>query len=433
MGAAGEAAMKGRHPGRGVKRGLASLRLRRKAPGGGERPAARGWLSCCYELLYRSRRRVLLANVVSGSLIALSVYYLGQSALFDDLVTAALRLLWALRELAAQRRGLPEPLPLLVTVQAAVILLGAGICSYLSSLRAIVLGNLALIALVLLLNLAGFTFVPLSLAVVVLLITAGAALDWYLERQLQRRVQRRVADRQQSEHAILRHLSHSVNPTVQMALSPLRSLAASLEELRLMGEVIGRRRDGGAETIGDALETSMVSLRQIREILEITEDLFGNRVAPDDFQELALAPLIEQEIIPLFTGGRFALLLDCPRGATARLHRPSFVQALKNIVRNAEVHGFPDAASLSAEPYVRLEVWETVKEIEIEISNNGLPFPPGFGTDDFLAFGRKGKASPGKGLGGAWVKKCVEMHGGSFRKLANDPVRFRITLPRRRG
>ena len=422
---------------RRVKRNLASLGIRLRLKPFAVRfdgAVAKAGLARYYDLLYRSRERVLLANFVSGALIAVSVYYLGQSALLDNLIVWMVR--WLLRawEFMAARRAVTVPPLTMVLAQGLVILLSAGICSYFSSMRRILLLNSSLVILIILLNVVGTgAVIPLSSTIVVLLIMAGAAFDYYFEQKFQKRLLRHVADKQQTEHAILRHISHSINPTVQMALSPIRGVVDHLVNRGLLDDVIARRRDGSGETVGEALGMAEVSLRQIRDILETTEDIFGNRVSAKEFQEVSLAELFEQEILPLFPDKKFELQLDCGRGIMARLHRPSFIQAIKNIVRNAEVHGFPAGFAGNGAPFVRFDVRETVKEIVIDCTNNGVPFPHGFKTRDFLTFGRKGKNSPGKGLGGAWVKKCVELHGGTFIKLANNPVRFRITLPKRRG
>jgi K+-sensing histidine kinase KdpD len=275
--------------------------------------------------------------------------------------------------------------------------------------------------------------IPLSAAVIVACITAGACLDSYFERKFHRRLSNRLADKQRTEFAILRHLSHSINPTVQMALSPLRSIGGHLRDRQQLDEVLALRRDGSAETVGAALDTAVVSLNQIREIIETTEDIFGNRITPDDFTEVSLPELFEQEILPLFQSSRFRILLQIDHAGRVRLHRPSFVQAIKNIIRNADVHGFPDGFTGSGDPHVRFTVSGTVKELNIDCENNGVPFPRGMKTKDFLTFGVKGKQSPGKGLGGAWVEKFVEVHGGRFRKISSNPVHFRITLPQRRS
>jgi sensor histidine kinase regulating citrate/malate metabolism len=111
------------------------------------------------------------------------------------------------------------------------------------------------------------------------------------------------------------------------------------------------------------------------------------------------------------------------------LHRESFVEAINNLLRNAEIHGFlePEAAN-----EVCFTLRQTRKMVVIDYTNNGRPFPANLSTDDFLSFGRKGADSPGEGLGGAWIGKVIEAHGGDFEIIRDgQPLHFRITLPKR--
>jgi nitrogen fixation/metabolism regulation signal transduction histidine kinase len=111
------------------------------------------------------------------------------------------------------------------------------------------------------------------------------------------------------------------------------------------------------------------------------------------------------------------------------LHRESFVEAVNNLLRNAEVHGFPEP---DAGNEVRFTLRQTRKRIVIDYTNNGRPFPANLSARDFLSFGRKGADSPGEGLGGAWIGKVIEAHGGGFEIIRDgQPVHFRITLPKR--
>jgi len=392
-------------------------------------------LARVYNTLYQSRRRALLANILSGILIAIPVYYLGRSTVIDGLIIRTIGLLLRVEAFIDVRRLIPISPASLLIGHGLAILYAAVVCSYFSSLTVITLLNGGLVLAMHAVN-AGRVpglHLPLSAAVIVFCITAGAYLDYYFERKFHRRHSRNIADKQQAEHAILRHISHSVNPTVQMALSPLRSVISFLTERGELGEVLARRRDGSEETVGAALETAVVSLNQIREIIETTEDIFGNRITPRDFTDVHLPEVFDHEIIPLFPAAKFSIRVEADHVGKVRLHRPSFVQAMKNIVRNAEVHGFPEGYHGSAPPCVRFVVRDTIREIIIDCENNGVPFPRGMKTKDFLAFGMKGKQSPGKGLGGAWVQKFVEVHGGRFRKISNNPVHFRITLPKRRA
>lgn len=386
------------------------------------------------EILSLTRRRLFFANLLSGLLIAFSVYFLDQTALPDRLVDAGIRALLSCKLLLFERRVVQTPLFPTILSLLLVVSLAVWSCTSIKSLRLAVLLNLGLAAGIVAINLNGTppVPVPLSAAPVIVLITLGALLDHYLHVRFLRRRSRLAAERQETGFAIIRHITHSLNPTIRTALSPILAVQGHLAERGSGDEVIGRRRDGSRERVGDALDAAVVSLGQMRDILDTTEDLFAGRIEEKDFAEVELAALFEREILPLFSGARFTIETDFAGAGKVWLHRPSFVQAMKNLLRNAEVHGFPDGLAREEGLWVRFSARRTGKEIVIDYLNNGAPFPRGLRTADFLAFGRKGRNSPGKGLGGAWVARFIELHHGAFRKIGNDPVHFRITLPRRR-
>jgi nitrogen-specific signal transduction histidine kinase len=111
-----------------------------------------------------------------------------------------------------------------------------------------------------------------------------------------------------------------------------------------------------------------------------------------------------------------------------RLHRQSFIEALLNLVRNAQVHGFPGDCS---QALLVFRISERRKRIVIDYTNNGRPFPENISAKDFLTFGRKSNDSPGEGLGGAWIGKAIAAHNGSFEIIRDEhPLHFRIMLPK---
>ncbi|MCM2356589.1 MAG: sensor histidine kinase [Geobacteraceae bacterium] len=429
--------MKLNRPWRMALRRLAAavLRLSRRPPRlRFDREALAACIGRRRELFSLTRRRVFFANILSGLLIAFSVYFLDQTALPDRISDAGIRAFLYLKLLLFERRTVQAPLLPTIASLLLAVSLAASLCTFVRSLRLAVLLNLGLAAGIVVINLNGPLLfpVPLSAAPVIVLITLGAILDHYLHVRFLRRRSRLAAERQETGFAIIRHLTHSLNPTIRTALSPILAVQGHLGKRGTAAEVIGRRRDGSDERVGDALDAAVVSLGQMRDILDTTEDLFAGRIEEKDFVEVELAALFEREILPLFSGARFTIETDFAGAGKVWLHRPSFVQAIKNLLRNAEVHGFPDGFVREEGLRVRFSARRTGKEIVIDYVNNGMPFPRGLRTADFLAFGRKGRNSPGKGLGGAWVARFIELHHGAFRKIGNDPVHFRITLPRRR-
>ncbi|WP_145024605.1 sensor histidine kinase [Geobacter argillaceus] len=240
--------------------------------------------------------------------------------------------------------------------------------------------------------------------------------------------QRIAEEKQEAEYSIVRHLAHNVKPSLQIVRSPLVALQGLMAERGLMDVELSRRLDGSRETVGEALVNAIASLGQINGIIDNTRKLVTREINREEFGEVELKELLEKEVFPLHSGGKFHLVVE---GAAVRLrlHRDSFIEAVNNLLRNADVHGFP-AYCPNAE--VRFLLRQTRKNVVIDYVNNGRPFPANLSTEEFLSFGRKSVESPGEGLGGAWVGKVIEAHGGKFEIVRDgEPVHFRITLPKR--
>lgn len=381
----------------------------------------------------RNRRSIMGTNILSGMLIALSVYFLGRTVLPDLVIDFFLNLLFSLKFYLLNVAFTPPNMTAVVISLLIVVTIAAGVCSYIISIGKIVTLNLLLVGGIVAINVLAPVQVPIPLSsiFVVVLMTMGALLDYYLDTRQQQRRSQLVADRQRMGFVILRHITHSVNPTIRTALSPLLAVKEHLKGTGSLGDIIARRRDGSDERIEDALDAAVLSLHQIRDILDTSEDLFADRIEKRDFVDVDLDELFEGEIFPLFAQARFSIKTDFAGVGSVRLHRPSFIQAIKNLLRNADLHAFPEGFNRQEGLEVNFSARRRAKDIVIDYSNNGVPFPSGFRTGDFLTFGRKGKNSKGKGLGGAWVGKFVEAHHGAFRKISNDPVHFRIILPLR--
>jgi K+-sensing histidine kinase KdpD len=237
-----------------------------------------------------------------------------------------------------------------------------------------------------------------------------------------------LEEKQEAEFSILRHLNHNVKPNIQIAKSPLNAVMDFLEKNDLNRKVLARRMDGSEETIGEALQKSVMSLGQINDILDATRKLVTQQISRDDFREVEIIRLFEEEIIPLHSG-KFRIDVNGDPRLTVRLHRESFVEAVNNIIRNAEIHGYPEKCDIAVMTFA---IRERRKNVVIDYINNGRPFPTNLSAKDFLSFGKKSSDSPGEGLGGAWIGKVIDAHQGTFEVIRDEnPVHFRITLPKR--
>lgn len=262
---------------------------------------------------------------------------------------------------------------------------------------------------------------------IVIGVTIGIALDSSREIILNRFHRKIVEEKHDAEYNILRHLNHNVRPSIQMAKSPINAVTSFLESRGILNETLARRLDGSNETVGEALQHALVSLGHINDILDSTRKLVTHEIRREDFQEVNICELFGNEVTPLFAT-TFPISVLCNRTIKIRLHKQSFVEAVLNIIRNAEIHGFPEERSNAR---LTFHIAERRKSIVIDYTNNGRPFPENLDEKDFLTFGKKSGDSPGEGLGGAWIGKVIMAHNGSFEIIRDEhPLHFRIMLPK---
>lgn len=90
----------------------------------------------------------------------------------------------------------------------------------------------------------------------------------------------------------------------------------------------------------------------------------------------------------------------------------AFMQAVTNIIRNAEKHGFKDKNRDDYSINIDVRLDHSGRFFVFEFRNNGDPMPDGM---DAERYGTKGESTgDGKGLGGYYVKKMAEAFGGSI-------------------
>jgi len=119
-----------------------------------------------------------------------------------------------------------------------------------------------------------------------------------------------------------------------------------------------------------------------------------------------------------------------------------FTKVIRNFVMNSLKHGYSDHKEKPV--YIILSVTEDDLMLQIDLLNDGKPFPEGFTFNDFISFGKKSGANKGSGIGGFIMNQIILHHGGNWTKVGFDEsnsleasltkslnigVHFRIKLP----
>jgi K+-sensing histidine kinase KdpD len=374
-------------------------------------------------------RKLFTSNILICTAIALFMFFLVQTPLLYGTLLFLIKVLVNIHFSLMDNRASFTPTTASLVLDLGVVLVCAYLWSCLKSPANKIIATLVLGLLLIPVSLylfARFDILSISLLIVIG-VSIGMALDAAQELLSNRFRRKIVEEKHDAEFNILRHLSHNVKPSILMAKSPINAVAAFLESRNMMDETLSKRLDGSDETVREALDHAIISLEHINDILESTRKLVTHEIRREDFQEVIIRELFEREIIPLYTS-MMTITIQSDSALKICLHKQSFIEAILNLIRNAEVHGYRGDCSGARLLFV---ITERRKRIVIDYTNNGQPFPENLTEKDFLTFGRKSGDSPGEGLGGAWIDKVIAAHNGSFEIIRDEhPLHFRIMLPK---
>jgi type I restriction-modification system DNA methylase subunit len=237
--------------------------------------------------------------------------------------------------------------------------------------------------------------------------------------------------KQEAEYEIVRHLAHDIKPKINIVGAPLRTIIDFLNKEGLLDNEVSSRSDGTKKSARETLNIALEGLSQINNVLDSARDIVTREIKRNEFQKTSITDLFENNIIPSYENKPYKISIECKdKELEVLLHVKSFIEAINNIIRNAEMHAFSDDVHGQE---IKFSIHEDINEEEVYIdyTNNGHPFPTNMNTAEFLSFGKKSNESNGEGLGGAWIGKVIEAHNGFF-EIINDssPIHFLITLPK---
>jgi signal transduction histidine kinase len=108
---------------------------------------------------------------------------------------------------------------------------------------------------------------------------------------------------------------------------------------------------------------------------------------------------------------------------------------MHNFITNAIKHGFKEGVE---KPTIWLEIKaKDAISFQLSIRNNGLPLPPEFTVQDFLAKGNSTRSDVGSGFGGFLIGLILKKHKATLELIKNEGfgimphnIEFLITLPK---
>jgi len=240
------------------------------------------------------------------------------------------------------------------------------------------------------------------------------------------------AKKQEAEFGIVRHLTHNLRHKITDIQSSLTHIGRYLKGRGLLEDSIQEKLsiDDQVETLGEVIGKSLSELKHMHNLLEKTRDLIIKEINVDGFKSINLDQLLKQKVVSKANSKNFTIKLSGKIKSHVYIDETYFLEMISNLIKNAEVHGFTDAARNYE---IRFVLSENPQYVFIDYSNNGNPLPPEFNMESFYGYGVKRFGSPGEGLGGAFIEKVIKALKGNMQIISRDPVHFRIMIPKGEG
>jgi nitrogen fixation/metabolism regulation signal transduction histidine kinase len=118
------------------------------------------------------------------------------------------------------------------------------------------------------------------------------------------------------------------------------------------------------------------------------------------------------------------------REATVMVNPEEMKDAIGNILRNAEVHGFIDPSRTDYILRIDIRFSSDGGSYVIDFFDNGAPLPEGMNKSRFGLYGEKAGATAGTGLGGYRIADVARRIGGDYDLFNTESgVVVRLILP----
>lgn len=257
----------------------------------------------------------------------------------------------------------------------------------------------------------------------------------YAAKVEQLKLHQKMLGLERSEHQILAVIGHELRPIIYKVQKQASWLKAYLSKKESEGESVSLKDYVGHRHASKTVEGTIASIVQDMNIM-------GQR-----FDSLQMLLDIEDKKgqLEVVTLKNFWWLAeeygDGPwnrpfflhhytephpenKALMVKVNRDLFKIVIRNLVRNAEVHGFDKSMEGNK---VHLEASHIHKEdgtiwVVVDCLNNGKPFPEGFKFEEIIQFGTRGTDSKGTGVGGFLINRIIHEFGGHFRLLEQDEI-----------
>ncbi len=245
----------------------------------------------------------------------------------------------------------------------------------------------------------------------------------------------------QSETEIVKTLTHQLRPKF-MDISSLSQrikrvvdneslgqfMEYSLENNNVDPEIAEHIVQPDNYSLEKLVEKIIIDANHISKALSTVEKVMKFSLSEEDLNEIDILVFLKEykKSKDISINHRYEIQVKGEK-AIVQINSVAFTELLDQLLQNAEDHGF-----IAKSPSKKYRVIFTVKAIRsrdviaIEYSNNGQPYE--LQQKDFVNAFEKGRNSKGSGIGGNYINRIIEGHGGQLKVVENNTKGFALTI-----
>ncbi|MFH0782296.1 MAG: ATP-binding protein [Pseudomonadota bacterium] len=251
----------------------------------------------------------------------------------------------------------------------------------------------------------------------------------YYQRKVNEKYEKKLE--KESQFEVVRHIAHSLNQKIGEVSNILKTFRYYINDKNLSSDPIHEPLydNQPVPSVSTCIDMAIGKMQQMPTHINRLRSWVVYDVDETQFQEVNLYQFFTSQINELgcLHKNYTIELTEYNVQRPIRMHKGVFTEAIRNLLTNAEIHGFKGD---NQDYYVSFRLKEEGDSLIIDYINNGDKFPKDIVETDFLKLKTPGKNSTGEGLGGAWIGKFIDSHKGEFEIINDDhPVHFRIKLP----
>ncbi|WP_153848414.1 N-6 DNA methylase [Sphingobacterium paramultivorum] len=175
------------------------------------------------------------------------------------------------------------------------------------------------------------------------------------------------------------------------------------------------------------IKKMVVDSEQLSNVLTVVDKVMNFKLSHEDLVETNIFTLLNEfkERKDITIKNRFKIILK-GENSMAEINSAALMDLFDQLLKNAEEHGFIDGADKKYRVQFSVKTIKDRNVVVIDYNNNGAPFE--LEQKDFVNAFAKGRRSKGSGIGGNYINRIIEAHGGKLTVEENNPHGFALTI-----